>query len=167
MASEEPANSEERSLESLQAFLEETIRLAGFALAVRFRKLPAAPPDPDGPEWIVEFSGSDSGLLLEAHAELLEALAWIGSRGAHLSETLHHKVVFDCEDYRATRAAELRLTAQLAAERALETREPFALNPMSSAERRLVHLTLKNKAEVRTESQGAGAERHVVIVPVR
>ncbi len=168
MESREQATAgEEQSLKPLQAFLEQILELGGFALKVQIRKVSEAPPQPDGPEWAVEFSGSDSALLLEGHAELLEALAYVGSRGAHLSESFRRKINFDCEDYRATRAAELRLTAQLAADRAVETGEAFALNPMNSSERRLVHLALKDKSEVRTESQGAGPDRHVVIVPVR
>jgi spoIIIJ-associated protein len=40
------------------------------------------------------------------------------------------------------------------------------LNPMSSRERRIVHLTLKEMPGIRTESVGVGEERQVVIHPV-
>lgn len=153
------------NLGSLQAFLEEIIRLGGFALKVEIRKAPLESQEPEGPEWIVDFSGKDADLLLEARAELLEAFAYVATQGARLKEDLRRKVVFDCDDYRATRAAELQLTAQLAAERAIETRKPFALTPMNAVERRSVHLALKDRPDIRTESQGTGPERHVVILP--
>jgi len=46
------------------------------------------------------------------------------------------------------------------------SRQPFRLNPMSSRERRIVHLALKEFTSVRTESIGMGEERQVVIHPV-
>jgi spoIIIJ-associated protein len=61
------------------------------------------------------------------------------------------------------RREELRLMAQVAAERVIETGEPFTLNPMSSRERRIIHLALKGQPQVRTQSEGVGPERKVVI----
>jgi len=45
------------------------------------------------------------------------------------------------------------------------SKQPFRLNPMSSRERRIVHMALKEMPGVRTESVGAGEERQVVIHP--
>jgi spoIIIJ-associated protein len=53
----------------------------------------------------------------------------------------------------------------MAAERVIETGEAFPLNPMSPRERRLVHLALRDQPQVRTESEGTGPERRVVILP--
>jgi spoIIIJ-associated protein len=60
---------------------------------------------------------------------------------------------------------ELRMTARVAAERVQTSKQPFRLNPMSSRERRIVHLALKEMPGVRTESVGMGEERQVVIHP--
>jgi len=62
--------------------------------------------------------------------------------------------------------ARLRL-ARVAAERVLSSHQPFRLNPMSSRERRIVHLALKEMPGVRTESVGLGEERQVVIHPAK
>jgi len=67
--------------------------------------------------------------------------------------------------YRALRFEELKMTARVAAERVQSSRQPFRLNPMSSRERRIVHLALKDMTGVRTESIGVGEERQVVIHP--
>jgi len=53
----------------------------------------------------------------------------------------------------------------VAAERVQASRQPFRLNPMSSRERRIVHLALKDMTGVRTESIGMGEDRQVVIHP--
>jgi spoIIIJ-associated protein len=59
------------------------------------------------------------------------------------------------------------MTARVAAERVQATHQPFRLNPMSSRERRIVHLALKDLSGVRTESVGTGEERQVVIHPAK
>ena len=56
-------------------------------------------------------------------------------------------------------------TGKVAAERVESSRQPFRLNPMSSRERRIVHLALKDMPGIRTESIGMGEERQVVIHP--
>jgi len=53
----------------------------------------------------------------------------------------------------------------VAAERVQTSHQPFRLNPMSSRERRIVHLALKDMPGVRTESVGTGEDRQVVIHP--
>lgn len=54
--------------------------------------------------------------------------------------------------------------AQVAAERVIESGDPFPLNPMGARERRIIHLALKDQSKVRTQSEGFGPDRRVVIV---
>ena len=42
---------------------------------------------------------------------------------------------------------------------------PFHFSPMSSRERRIIHLSLRNEPQVRSESTGAGPIRQVVVIP--
>ncbi len=152
----------------IETVLKQIIHAGGFALEVSVSKTAAGPGgsiDPEAPEWVVNLSGRDSGVALESHAALLDALASVACKAARLDESLHRRIAFDCEGYRQTRALELRLMAQMAAERVAEYGEPFEMSPMNSAERRLVHLALKEKPQVRSESQGAGPARRVVVLP--
>jgi spoIIIJ-associated protein len=55
--------------------------------------------------------------------------------------------------------------AQVAAERVIDTGQPFILNPMNARERRIIHLALKDRPQVQTQSEGMGPERKVVIFP--
>ena len=57
--------------------------------------------------------------------------------------------------------------AQVAAERVIDTGDPFALSPMNSRERRIIHLALRDRPQVRTQSEGVGPERKVVIYPAK
>ena len=77
----------------------------------------------------------------------------------------HEKVSFDCQNFRASRLQELRLAADVAAQRVRETGMPYAFAPMSSRERRIVHLAMRELDDLRTESDGEAAQRHVVVYP--
>ncbi len=72
----------------------------------------------------------------------------------------------ECNDYRATREAELEELARDAAERVKVSGDLLPMDPMPASERRVVHLALAQEPGVRTESEGAGIQRRVVILPV-
>lgn len=155
---------------ALRQFLDSVLKLARFQLSYLVRSeaasdRPGAPSPPDNPEIIVDFQGPDQGLLLERNAEVLKALEYLAIRVLNFEPKFHDRVRFDCGDYRALRLEELKLAAKVAADRVRETHQPFRLNPMSSRERRVVHLALKEMPGVRTSSEGAGDERQVVIFP--
>jgi spoIIIJ-associated protein len=113
----------------------------------------------------VAFRGPDQDLLLQHNAELLLAIEHIAHRWLRLDPRLHDQVRFDCGDYRATRLEELKLSARVAAQRVRETGQAFPFNPMSSRERRIIHLELNGAPGVRTVSEGSGDRRHLVIYP--
>ena len=154
----------ESYLEAIESFLKEMIRAGRFELKVAIRKAAAA-DDVEAHEYIVDLSGPDSDLLLEKHAALLEAFEHTVLKAVRLPEDHFGKVSFDCQDWRRLRTEELKLTAQVAAERVIETGDPFTLNPMNPRERRIIHLALRDQSQVRTVSEGFGPERKVVIRP--
>jgi spoIIIJ-associated protein len=158
-----------RSLESylgkIESLLQELIRTGRFELKVAVRKAAAVGDDVEAPEYVVDFSGPDSDLLLEKHAALLDALEHMVLKAVRLEEDHFGKISFDCQEWRRLRNEELKLTAQVAAERVIETGDPFTLNPMNPRERRIIHLALRDHSQVRTVSEGFGPERKVVIRP--
>jgi len=117
------------------------------------------------PEILVELSGSDSPLVLENGGELLRAFEHVVLEMLRLAPDEHEKISFDCQNFRAARLQELRLAAEHAAERVRQTGMPYAFAPMSSRERRIVHLALRELDDLRTESAGEAAERHVIVYP--
>jgi spoIIIJ-associated protein len=153
----------EAAATALRGFLEKTVRAAGFQLKVTVN---ATAADTGGEaEVIADFYGRDKELLLERGGELLRALEHLAFRALRLEPEWHEKIHIDCGGYRALRFEELKMTAKVAAERVQMTKQPFRLNPMTSRERRIVHLTLKDMPGVRTESIGMGEQRQVVIHP--
>jgi spoIIIJ-associated protein len=77
----------------------------------------------------------------------------------------HEKINFDCMNQRALRLEELRLAAGVAADRVRKTSMPYEFAPMSSRERRIVHLALRDQTDLHTESQGEGGRRCLVVYP--
>ena len=117
------------------------------------------------PEILVELAGADSPLVLENGGELLRAFEHVALEMLRLAPDEHDKVCFDCQNFRSARLQELRLAADVAAERVRKSGMPYAFASMSSRERRIVHLALRDCADLRTESAGEAAERHVVVYP--
>ncbi|HUY15095.1 MAG TPA: R3H domain-containing nucleic acid-binding protein [Terriglobia bacterium] len=154
----------EGQLPRLESFLKEMIGKGRFDLKFTVQRQ-AGGTAAEGPGYVVNFSGPDTPLLLESNATLLDALEYLTHKSIRLDEALHHRISFDCEGYRRIRVEELRMTANLAAERVVEHNEPFSLSPMNSRDRRVIHLTLRDESRVKTESRGDGAGRHVVIFP--
>jgi spoIIIJ-associated protein len=155
--------------DALRKFLEETVRAGKLQLTVSVRVLEAAANGEAArareEEIVADLDGRDKEFLLERGAEALKALEHLAYRALRLEPAFHEKIHLDCGGYRALRFEELRMTARVAAERVQASKQSFRLNPMSSRERRIVHMALKEMTGVRTESVGMGDERQVVIHP--
>jgi len=149
--------------DALREFLEKIVRAAGFQLNVSVQIV--EPSGGSDAQVLADVDGRDKEILLERGAEVLKALEHLAFRALRLEPEFHEKIHIDCGGYRALRFEELRMTARVAAERVQTSKQPFRLNPMTSRERRIVHLALKDMPGVRTESIGVGEHRQVVIHP--
>jgi spoIIIJ-associated protein len=153
--------------EALRQFLESMVRASALELKVNVRPVaPDAAGAQGDAEVLADLDGRDKEILLGHNAEVLKAFEHLAFKALRLEPAFHEKIHIDCGGYRALRFEELKMTARVAAERVQSSRQPFRLNPMSSRERRIVHLALKDMTGVRTESVGVGEERQVVIHPV-
>ena len=160
-----PARTLESHFEAMDTLLKQVIAAGGFELSFLRQKAERAEDANESAEYVVDFSGPDTDLLLEKNGALLNALEYVVLKAVRLEEEYFNRISFDSGDWRLLRTEELKLTARVAAERVIETGEPFALNPMSPRERRIIHLALRDLVAVRTSSEGAGADRKVVILP--
>lgn len=152
--------------DALRNFLENIVRAAGLELKVNVRAAPSDGGDAEGDaEVLADLDGRDKEILLERGADLLKAFEHLAFKALRLDPAYHEKIHIDSGGYRALRFEELKMTARVAAERVQQTKQPFRLNPMSSRERRIVHLAVKDIPGVRTQSVGMGEERQVVIHP--
>lgn len=114
---------------------------------------------------VVDILGDDLSILIGRRAETLNALQLITRMivGKELGESAH--LVIDVAGYRQRREDSLRQLAQRMAKQAVSTGRRQSLEPMTPAERRIIHLELRDSREVTTESTGEEPRRKVVIIP--
>jgi spoIIIJ-associated protein len=156
-----------QSANQLNAFLNGVVKHAGLKVKYRITVDPQIADDRDWerPEILVEFAGPDSSMLLERGAELLRSLELLAIEMLRLTGNEHEKISFDCLGHRKARLEELRLSARVAADKVRQTGSPYHFAPMSSRERRILHLALREEQDLITESSGEGLRRSVVLYP--
>ena len=138
----------------------------GFRLKFRITA-GAGAVDPDGLERrdiYVECKGPDTDLLLDRDGELLRALEHIAAKMLRLEPEDHDRVSFDAEGFKHERAQSLRTLAEKGIASMGEAGQPYSFQPMSSRERRMLHLLLHNSG-LQTASSGEGPGRFVVLYP--
>ncbi len=112
---------------------------------------------------MVDVRGDDLSVLIGRRAETLNALQYILALIASKEASHWVQVIVDVEGYRARRERQLRQLARRMAEQAIRTGKRQVLEPMSSAERRIIHLELRGNTDVETESIGDEPNRKVTI----
>lgn len=116
------------------------------------------------PDFTVSFDGDDIDLLLAQKGELLLALEQLTLEALHVPHEDRYRIIFDARDYRLLRIEELRMSAEKAAEMVKRTGMAYSFNPMTSRERRILHLALRDDPEVYTTSEGIPPHRHTVVL---
>jgi spoIIIJ-associated protein len=111
-------------------------------------------------------TGGDLGLLIGRHGQTIDAIQYLAKVIAWRAYGDSRKdVVIDAAGYRERRQATLESLARRSADQAKSTGEPVELEPMTSIERRIVHLCLKEVTGVSTRSEGEEPYRYVVVDP--
>ena len=110
-------------------------------------------------------SGGDLGLLIGRHGQTIDAIQYLANAVVHRRQAESVEVVVDAEGYRERRARVLCGVADRAAAEAMRSGRPVALEPMTSVERKIVHLHLQEMAGVGTSSEGVEPNRHVIVLP--
>ena len=122
-------------------------------------------PEVGGP--IIDISGEDSGLLIGRRGQTLQSLQFVVNLIVRKEFGEGVRVVLDVERYRQRREDSLRDMANKVAERVLQTGRSITLEPMSAADRRIIHISLADREGIETESVGFGEDRKVTIIPRR
>jgi spoIIIJ-associated protein len=119
----------------------------------------------DDSEIILDIVGDDLGVLIGRHGRTLDSLQILVSAIAHRRLDLRHPTVVDVSGYRHRRRLKVEEMAKRAADRVARGGRPVPMRPMTSFERKVVHVVLRNDRRVRTESEGAEPYRQVVVHP--
>jgi len=116
---------------------------------------------------VLNIVGDDLGVLIGRQNEVLSALELVTR--LMVNQRVHGRSDFivDVNGYRAKRAESLRKLALRMADQVVESGRTAVLEPMPPAERRIIHLALRDYPKVTTQSVGEGDRRKVTIVPQR
>ena len=113
----------------------------------------------------VDVFTEDTALFIGQKGETIDALQYLINASVNRTRTSRVRIVLDAEGYRQRRVEALQGMAHRSARKALREDRPVELPPMNPAERRVVHLFLRDNPRVTTESEGAGDARRVLISP--
>jgi spoIIIJ-associated protein len=112
-------------------------------------------------------SGDDLGLLIGRHGATIDALQYIAAIVVNGDRRERRQVVVDAEGYRERREVALQSLADRTAQKVARESASVTLQPMTAAERKVIHLHLKEHPRVETVSEGNEPYRAVVISPSR
>ena len=113
----------------------------------------------------VTCSGDDLGLLIGRHGQTIDAIQVLASAMVGRGDGDRKEVVVDASGYRDRRRRTLESLAVRSAEDAVRTGSRVELEPMSAAERKIVHTSLEHNDDVTTSSEGEEPNRFVVVEP--
>ena len=114
----------------------------------------------------VTVSGGDPAVLIGRHGQTIDAVQYLLNVIQYRAYGDAKKdVVVDAAGYRERRRATLDALADEIADRVRESAQAEELEPMTSVERKIVHLRLKDASGVATTSEGTEPNRYVVVLP--
>ena len=116
----------------------------------------------------ITYNGQDLGYMIGNHGAHLRGLQFILSmliNKKFASEEERFYVNVDVSGYKKSKLDKVERIAMRLADDARILGEPVDMEPMSAAERRVVHMTLSKFDDISTESYGEGQDRFVRIIP--
>lgn len=113
----------------------------------------------------VEIEGDDLSFLIGRHAETLNAIQYMISLMVSHEFNRWIPIQVDIQNYRSRRELELQKLARRMADQVVATGRKQTLEPMPANERRIVHIELRKRNDVFTESIGEDPYRKVYIHP--
>ena len=108
--------------------------------------------------------GDDLGRIIGRNGSCLQALQTLIKFFIIRKFEVSLKVVIDAGDYKNRYQSQMKRSALKAAEEVISTGESVSLEPMSSTDRRVVHVLFENHHDIITRSEGEGDERHIVLM---
>ncbi|MDO5562115.1 MAG: RNA-binding cell elongation regulator Jag/EloR [Synergistaceae bacterium] len=113
---------------------------------------------------MINLVGEDVGVVIGRYGETLKALEYLTNLVCH-EDMSTRRVRFDCGGYRDRRERALSRLADSVAREAVRKGGPVSLEPMSSWERRIIHVALRDSKDVETRSIGEEPSRRVIVCP--
>lgn len=115
--------------------------------------------------WIIDAAGGNVSQLIGKHGKTLDSLQFIVNIVANKGRDAKVKIVLDAQGYRSQRHKGLIILANRMYRKVIDSGRPVELEPMSTVDRRTIHIALKDRSGIETFSRGIEPLRRVVINP--
>ena len=109
----------------------------------------------------LKIDSDNSSILIGKKGKNLDALQLLANIYAGRQGREEMRIILDSENYRIRREESLVRLAYTVADRVRENRSSILLEPMNPFDRRLIHTTLNDIADVETKSEGEGLYKQV------
>lgn len=119
----------------------------------------------EGEKIVVNLETENYSGLIGRKGEIIDAVQTLAGAVANIGKEKYKRVVVDCHNYREIREEKLQNLARKFADKAVALGRKIKLDPMNPYERRIIHSTLSDNPDVKTQSEGKEPNRHVVIIP--
>jgi spoIIIJ-associated protein len=113
----------------------------------------------------IDLEGADLDILVGSNGETLDALQELTRLAVLRQSKRRVRLRIDINGFRARQREQLTAMVQAKVEQVIRTREDHEFQPMTPAERKIVHDAVAAMEGVRTESLGEEPNRRVVIRP--
>ncbi len=109
---------------------------------------------------------NDANMLIGERGNNLVAMEHLIKKMVKKESLEEENFSLDINDYRVKKLEDLKQDVKSAAHEVRLYKKPVPLRPMSSFERRIIHMLLAEYPDITTESIGDEPERRVVIKPL-
>ncbi len=114
----------------------------------------------------VDIASDDSSLLIGKHGVNLDSLQFaLAVRLKTQTKQEDFEIFVDVNNWRRQKEAKLTDLAKSIEDKVATTKEDELLFNLTPSERRVIHTVLSESDKVTTESQGEGADRHLIVKP--
>ncbi|MEJ8547347.1 RNA-binding cell elongation regulator Jag/EloR [Brevibacillus borstelensis] len=114
---------------------------------------------------LFDIQGANLGMIIGRRGQTLDSLQYLVNVVANRHADKHVRIVLDAENYRQRRKETLEQLAERVSRKALAMKRSVRLEPMSAAERKVIHSFLQKRTDVVTYSEGEEPNRYIVIAP--
>ncbi|OGZ27349.1 MAG: hypothetical protein A2365_00230 [Candidatus Nealsonbacteria bacterium RIFOXYB1_FULL_40_15] len=147
-----------RNEETIKKIAEEFFERATFAVDVSVKNTEDA-------NYLIKAKTDDPKMLIGQNGQVLAEIQKLLRALVKKDMPEGTYIELDINDYKEKKSEYLRETAKETADEVSLTGKEKSLSPMSSYERRIIHMELSARTDVVTESRGEDPDRRIVVKP--
>ena len=111
----------------------------------------------------IMLDAENNAVLIGKNGKTLQAINTVVKSAVNSEFKRKFKILVDINNYKQERYSKLKSMAIRIAKNVSRTKVDASLDPMSNDKRKVIHQALANFKHIKTESEGEGLNRHLVI----